>query len=122
MLNTLPELSCLHVIILYCLLISLPGELQRIHYEFVKTVKIAAIKGLLDDLWQQKVFSTEDKDSVIEKGKIKTDMARCLIDMVIGKGEKQSRIMIESMKKRDPDLCSTLGLISSPAGVGELLP
>ena len=122
MLNTLPELSCLHVVILYCLLIALQGELQRIHYEFVKTVKIAVIRGLLDDLLQQKVFSTEDKDSVMEKGKIKTDMARCLIDMVIGKGEKQSRIMIGSMKKRDPDLCSTLGLISSPAGVGELLP
>ena len=122
MLNTLPELSCLHVVILYCLLISLPGELQRIHYEFVKTVKIAVIRGLLVDLLQQKVFSTEDKDSVMEKGKIKTDMARCLIDMVIRKGEKASRIMIDSMKKRDPDLCSTLGLISSPAGVGELLP
>ena len=122
MLNTLPELSYLHVVILYCLLISLPGGLQSIHSEFVKTVKISVIRGLLDDLLQQKVFSTEDKDSVMEKGKIKTDMARCLIDMVIGKGEKQSRIMIESMKKRDPDLCSTLGLISSPAGVGELLP
>ncbi|XP_056466653.1 uncharacterized protein LOC130405537 isoform X2 [Gadus chalcogrammus] len=96
------------------------GELQRIHYEFVKTVKIAVIRGLLDDLLQQKVFSTEDKDSVMEKKKIKTDMAKCLIDMVIGKGEKQSRIMIESMKKRDPDLCSTLGLISSPAGVGQI--
>ncbi|CAL8375213.1 unnamed protein product [Gadus morhua 'NCC'] len=96
------------------------GELQRIHSEFVKTVKISVIRGLLDDLLQQKVFSTEDKDSVMEKGKIKTDKARCLIDMVIRKGEKASRIMIESMKKRDPDLCSTLGLISSPAGVGQI--
>ena len=122
MLNTLPELSCLHIVILYCLLIALPGELQRIHSGFVKTVKISVIRGLLDDLLQQKVFSTEDKDSVMEKGKIKTDMARCLIDMVIRKGEKASRIMIDSMKKRDPDLCSTLGLISSLAGVGELLP
>ena len=122
MLNTLPELSCLHVVILYCLLISLPGELQRIHSEFVKTVKISVIRGLLDDLLQQKVFSTQDKDSVMEKGKIKTDMARCLIDMVIRKREKASRIMIDSLKKRDPDLCSTLVLISSPAGVGELLP
>ena len=122
MLNTLPELSCLHVVILYCLLISIAGELQRIHSEFVKTVKISVIRGLLDDLLQQKVFSTDDKYSVMETGKIKTDMARFLIDMVIRKGERASRIMIESMKKRDPDLCSTLGLISSPAGVGELLP
>ncbi|XP_059930343.1 uncharacterized protein LOC132473959 [Gadus macrocephalus] len=97
--------------------LSLSGELQRIHSEFVKTVKISVIRGLLDDLLQQKVFSTEDKDSVMEKGKIKRDMAGCLIDMVIRKGEKASRIMIESMKSRDPDLCSTLGLISSPAGV-----
>ena len=122
MLNTLPELSCLHVVILYCLLITLPGELQGIHSEFVKKVKISVIRGLLGDLWQQKVFSTEDKDSVMEKGKIKTDMARCLIDMVIGKGETASRIMIDSMKEWDPHLCSTMGLISSPAGVGELLP
>ena len=88
----------------------------------MKTVKIIVIRGLLGDLLQQKVFSTEDKDSVMEKGKIKTDIARCLIDMVIRKGEKASRIMIDSMKKRDPDLCSTLGLIASPAGLGELLP
>ncbi|CAL8349694.1 unnamed protein product [Arctogadus glacialis] len=96
---------------------QIKGELQRIHSEFVKTVKISVIRGLLGDLWQQKVFSTEDKDSVMEKGKIKTDMARCLIDMVIMKGERASQIMIDSMMKRDPDLCSTLGLISSPAGV-----
>ena len=118
MLNTLPELSCLHVVILYCLLISLPGELQRIHSEFVKTVKISVIRGLLDDLLQQKVFSTEDKDSVMEKGKIKTDMARRLIDMVIGKGETASKEMIDSMKKRDNPLCITLGLISSPTASG----
>ncbi|XP_059930344.1 uncharacterized protein LOC132473960 [Gadus macrocephalus] len=93
-------------------------ELRRIRSEFVQRVSIPVIKGLLDDLWQQELLSTEDKDFVMEKGKIKTDMARCLIDMVIGKGEKASKEMIDSMKKRDNPLCITLGLISSPTASG----
>ena len=84
----------------------------------MQRVSISVIKGLLDDLWQQKVFSTEDKEFVTENQKIKTDMARCLIDMVIGKGETACRIMIDSMKVRDEHF--TLDLISSPAAVAEL--
>ncbi|CAL8349490.1 unnamed protein product [Arctogadus glacialis] len=95
-------------------------ELRMVRCEFVKTVKISVIRGLLDDLLEQKVFSTEDKDSVMENETSRKDRARCLIDMVIGKGEKASRIMIASMKKKYYDLCSTLGLISSPAGVGHV--
>ncbi|XP_030208850.1 protein NLRC3-like [Gadus morhua] len=38
--------------------------------------------------------------------------------MVMGKGERASQAMIDSMKKRDEHLCSTLGLMSSLAGVG----
>ncbi|XP_059932090.1 NACHT, LRR and PYD domains-containing protein 1 homolog isoform X4 [Gadus macrocephalus] len=91
------------------------GELQRIRSECVQRVSISVIKGLLDDLWQQKVFSTEDKDTVMENHKIRADQARCLIDMVMGKGERASQIMIDSMKERDPELCITLGLISSPS-------
>ncbi|XP_056466913.1 uncharacterized protein LOC130405755 isoform X4 [Gadus chalcogrammus] len=95
-------------------------ELRMVRCEFVKTVKISVIRGLLDDLLEQKVFSTEDKVSVMENERSRKDRARCLIDMVIGKGEKASRIMIASMKKKYNDLCSTLGLISSPAGVGHV--
>jgi hypothetical protein len=84
----------------------------------VQRISQPLIKGLLDDLWQQKVFSTEDKEFVTENQKIKTDMARCLIDMVIGKGETACRIMIDSMKVRDEHF--TLDLISSPAAVAEL--
>ncbi|XP_030211403.1 caspase-1-like, partial [Gadus morhua] len=94
------------------------GELRMIRSEFMKRVSDPVIKGLLDDLWQQKVFSTEEKDSVIEGQTTRTDRARCLIDMVIGKGERASHVMIDRMKKRDKHLCSTLGLISSLAGVG----
>ncbi|CAL8237724.1 unnamed protein product, partial [Boreogadus saida] len=93
------------------------GELRRIRSEFVERVSNPVIKGLLDDLLQQKVFSTEENDSVMAE-RTKADQARCLIDMVMGKGERASRVMIESMQKRDEHLCSTLGLMSSPDGVG----
>lgn len=94
------------------------GELGNIRSEFVQRVSIPVIKGLLDDLWQQDLLNAEEKDFVMGKGKIKTDMARSLIDMVIGKGETASKEMIDSMKKRDNPLCITLGLISSPTAGG----
>ncbi|XP_030211354.1 NLR family CARD domain-containing protein 3-like [Gadus morhua] len=95
-------------------------ELGTIRSKFVDRVSDPVIKGLLDDLWQQQVFNTEEKDSVMEGLKIRADRARCLIDMVIGKGERASQMMIDSMKKRDKHLCSTLGLISSLAGVEQV--
>ncbi|CAL8375163.1 unnamed protein product [Gadus morhua 'NCC'] len=94
--------------------LRLSGKLQRIRSAFVEGVSTPLIKGLLDDLWQQKVFSTEEKDSVIENHLCKADQARCLIDMVMGKGARASEEMIKSMKERDHQLCLTLGLISDP--------
>ena len=97
-------------------------ELRRVHSEFIKKVSDPVIKSLLDDLTDHQVFSTEEKDSVMEK-KNRAAQARRLIYMVICKGAGASWIMINNMKKRDPNLCCTLGLISSPAGMGgELLP
>ena len=114
------QVSCLLIVISYCLLIYLPGELRRIRSEFVKGVSDPVIKGLLDDLYHHEVFSSEEKDSVMEGQTIRADRARCLIDMVMGKGERASQAMIDSMKKRDEHLCSTLGLISSSAAVAEM--
>ncbi|CAL8375235.1 unnamed protein product, partial [Gadus morhua 'NCC'] len=94
------------------------GMLRRIRSEFIQKVSDPFIKGLLVDLTDHKVFSTEEEDSVM-KEKSRADVARRLIDMVLGKGERASLMMINSMKKRDPHLCSTLGLIYSPA-VAEL--
>ncbi|KAJ3582936.1 hypothetical protein NHX12_000083 [Muraenolepis orangiensis] len=89
-------------------------ELSRIRADFVQKVPMPVIKGLLDDLWQKKVLSTEDKDSVTENQTSKVDRARCLIDMVMGKGERASQMMVDSMKVRDMELCISLGLIPSP--------
>ncbi|CAL8334778.1 unnamed protein product [Boreogadus saida] len=92
-------------------------ELRRIRSEFVEGVSDPVIKGLLDDLYHHKVFKcSEEKDHVMA-GSTKADQARCMIDMVIGKGERASQAMIDSMKKRDQHLCSTLGLMSSLPGV-----
>ena len=111
------QLSCLLIVISYCLLISLPEEL-----EFVRRVSYPVIKGLLDDLYHHEVFSSEEKDSVMEEQRSRADQARCLIDMVIAKGERASQMMIDGIKERDKHLCINLGLSSSLAGVGELLP
>ncbi|XP_059930486.1 caspase-8-like [Gadus macrocephalus] len=88
-------------------------DLKRIRTGFVQKIGLPALKGLLDDLWQCKVLSTEDKDTVTEDHKSRADRARCLIDMVMAKGVRASQAMIDSMKKRDKHLCITLGLISS---------
>ncbi|XP_059902079.1 NACHT, LRR and PYD domains-containing protein 12-like isoform X3 [Gadus macrocephalus] len=94
------------------------GELRGIRSEFVKGVSDPVIKGLLDDLYHHEVFSSEEKDSVMEEQRSRADQARCLIDMVIGKGERASQMMIDGIKERDKHLCINLGLISSLAGVG----
>uniref|UniRef100_A0A8C5APH3 CARD domain-containing protein n=1 Tax=Gadus morhua TaxID=8049 RepID=A0A8C5APH3_GADMO len=106
---SIPSLSNKH-------LIDEIREVRRVRSEFIQRVSYPVIKGLLDDLWQQKVFSTEDKDSVMVEQRFRADQARRLIDMVIGKGERASQIMIYCMKMRDKHLYSTLGLIPSPAG------
>ncbi|CAL8349707.1 unnamed protein product [Arctogadus glacialis] len=79
-------------------------DLKRIRTGFVQKVGLPALKGLLDDLWQCKVLSTEDKDTVMEDHKSRTDRARCLIDLVMAKGVRASQAMIDSMKKRDKHL------------------
>ena len=85
----------------------------------MQRVSYAVIKGLLDDLFAHGVFSTEERTSVTQDNSNTADRARCVIDMVMGKGEEPSRIMIASMLRRDSYLCSQLGLTASDA-VGEL--
>ena len=89
----------------------------------MQNASIATVKGLLDDLWGEKVLNTDDKDTVLEDQTIRADRARCLIDMVIGKGERASQAMIDYMLERDKELFISLGLILPPSPtdrVGEL--
>uniref|UniRef100_A0A8C5FX08 CARD domain-containing protein n=1 Tax=Gadus morhua TaxID=8049 RepID=A0A8C5FX08_GADMO len=91
------------------------ANLKRIRSGFVGKVGLPALKGLLDDLWQHKVLSTDDKDTVLEDHTSRTDRARCLIDMVMAKGERASLAMIDCMLERDRELYLTLGLILPPS-------
>ncbi|CAL8332845.1 unnamed protein product [Boreogadus saida] len=61
------------------------------------------------------MLGTNDKDTVMEDQTSRTDRARCLIDLVIRKGERASQAMIDSMLERDRELCLTLGLILPPS-------
>ncbi|CAL8333316.1 unnamed protein product [Boreogadus saida] len=90
-------------------------DLKSIRSAFVGKVGLPALKGLLDDLWQRKMLSTDDKDTVMEDQTNRTDRARCLIDMVMGKGERASQAMIDCMLERDRELYLTLGLILPPS-------
>ena len=89
----------------------------------MQNVEIATLKGLLDDLLAEEVLSTDDKDTVLEGQTTRADRARCLIDMVIRKGESASQVMIDYMLERDKPLYINLGLILPPSPadhVGEL--
>lgn len=77
---------------------------------FVEKVSKALLKQLLDDLLEEGLLNEGETDSVLEDNSNKADMARALIDMVKRKGDKASRKMIEHLEKRDPTLCSELGL------------
>ncbi|CAL8332865.1 unnamed protein product [Boreogadus saida] len=90
-------------------------DLKRIRSGFVGKVGLPALKGLLDDLWQRKMLSTDDKDTVMENQMNRTDRARFLIDMVMAKGERASQAMIDCMLERDRELYLTLGLILPPS-------
>ncbi|CAL8349688.1 unnamed protein product [Arctogadus glacialis] len=90
-------------------------DLRRIRKGFVERVGLPALKGLLDDLWQRKVLSTEDTDTVLEDHTSRADRARCLIDMVMAKGGRASQAMIDCLWERDRELYLTLGLILPPS-------
>ena len=76
------------------------------------------IKGLLDDLCDHDVFSPAENKSAIQDNTNTTDRARWVIKTVMGKGERASWIMIDSIKKRDKYLYDHLGLISSATAGG----
>jgi len=71
---------------------------------------MSVLSGLLEDLLQEKVLSTENKDFVLESQTTKKNRAYCLINMVIRKGERASQMMVDSLKVRGPELWVQLRL------------
>ena len=55
----------------------------------------------------------------VEEKMTSKDRARCLIDTVMEKGERESRLMVDYLTERHPDLCWTLGLTPTSARISE---
>ena len=77
-----------------------------------------AVINLLCYLLEINVLNVQEKKTVEEK-KTSKDKARCLIDTVMKKGEKESSLMVDYLKERHPELCSTLGLTPTSARISE---
>ncbi|XP_069729997.1 caspase-1-like isoform X2 [Phaenicophaeus curvirostris] len=79
---------------------------------FVARVSNAVISELLDDLLHQRVLNLEEADEVRAEHKVRADKARCLIENVLLKGSKASRIFITSLRNRDRNLAEHLRLLN----------
>lgn len=74
---------------------------------------------LLDDLLDDKILNSGEKDAIIEGNNTTANKARKLIDNVKKKGDKASKKLILHFQDRDPnlyeDLCEACGLAVIPA-------
>ncbi|XP_018416734.1 PREDICTED: caspase-1-A-like [Nanorana parkeri] len=70
----------------------------------------ALIKGLLDDLLEEKVLNDGEVEYIDERNVLPSDKMRALIDIVRKKGNKSSNIMIQKVSKRDLMLSEKLGI------------
>ena len=61
----------------------------------------------------------DEEEKTVEGKMTREDRARCLIATVMEKGERESRLMVDYLTKRQPDLCWTLGLIPTSARISE---
>lgn len=71
------------------------------------------ISQLVDELYQEKVVTCQEKDSILQPRKSRAEMARDVIDKVWKKGEMACRLMIHYIFTIDPMLHRCLGLSSS---------
>ncbi|XP_015225735.1 caspase-1-A-like [Cyprinodon tularosa] len=90
-------------------------ELFRVRSKFVEKVSKSMLKQLLDDLLLDRLLNDGEVESIVEDNSAKSDMARCLVDMVRKKGDKASRKLIQHIEDRDPSLYEVLELSCGPA-------
>ena len=94
------------------------SEHGRIRSELIDRLSDDDVIDLLHYLRKTDVLNDQEKNAVEEK-MTREDRARCLIDTVMRKGERGSRLMVDYLKERDPDLCWTLGLTPTSARISE---
>uniref|UniRef100_A0A6I8SR22 CARD domain-containing protein n=1 Tax=Xenopus tropicalis TaxID=8364 RepID=A0A6I8SR22_XENTR len=85
-------------------------RLRNVRRMFIEGVSVAVIRGLLDSLYHDDIIGDGEKELVTENTNVVRDQARCLIDMVIKKGNVASNKFIQALQEEDPTLCANLGL------------
>ena len=95
------------------------SELERIRSKLVDVLSYNDFIYLLHNLRKLNVLNDEEKKTV--EGKTTSeDKARCLIDTVMGKGATASRLTVDYLTKRHPELCSTLDPTQISAQISKL--
>ena len=95
------------------------SELGRIRSELIDWLSDYDVIDLLRYLMKRDVLNDQEMKTVEEKMTSK-DRARCLIDTVMEKGERGSRLMVDYLKEWHPDLYWNLGLTPPSAWISEL--
>ena len=93
------------------------SELGRIRNELINRLSEDDVIDLLYYLRMMDVLNDEEK--TVEEKMTSKDRARCLIDTVMEKGERESSLMVDYLSERHPDLCWTLGLTPTSARISE---
>ena len=94
------------------------SELGRIRSELIDWLSEHDVIDLLHHLRMMDVLNDQEMKTVEEK-MTREDGARCLIDTVMEKGERESSLMVDYLSVRHPDLCWTLGLTPTSARISE---
>ena len=94
------------------------SEHGRIRSELIDSLSDYDVIGPLNYLRKMNVLNDQEMKTV--EGKMTSkDRARCLIDTVMEKGERESSLMVDYLTERHPDLCWTLGLTPTSAWISE---
>ena len=94
------------------------SELGRIRSELIDWLSEHDVIDLLHYLRMMDVLNEE---KTVEGKMTSKDRARCLIDTVMRKGERESSLMVDYLTEGNPELYSTLGLTPTSAWISELL-
>uniref|UniRef100_A0A3B4AJ31 Uncharacterized protein n=1 Tax=Periophthalmus magnuspinnatus TaxID=409849 RepID=A0A3B4AJ31_9GOBI len=78
--------------------------LAKLRTKFVSKVSKEIVNQLLDNLLEDKVINSGERESIIEEHQTTADKARQTIDTVIKKGNKASNRLIHHLQNCDPTL------------------
>ncbi|XP_039110316.1 caspase-1-like isoform X2 [Hyaena hyaena] len=81
--------------------------------QFINSVGMGTLSGLLDELFQNSVLNQEEMERVKCENATVMDKARALIDAVLRKGPRACQLVISHICEEDTHLAETLELCSS---------